>query len=264
MVALGGLGVVTSLTLELQPAFLMRQDVYEDLPLSAVEDHFEEIVSSADSVSLFSEWRRPSFEQVWLKRRVRNGERHEPPPEMFGATRATVPIHPIKRMPADACTEQLGVVGPWHARMPHFRMDHTPSAGDELQSEYLIPRQHAVEALLAIDAIRERFAGLLQVSEVRTIAADQLWMSTAFGRPSVAIHFTWQPDGEGVRRVLPAIEGALAPFEPRPHWGKVFTMPADAVRSSYPKLPQFSELLQRHDPNGKFRNAFLSRYVFGD
>lgn len=264
VVALGGLGVVTSLTLELQLAFQMRQDVYEDLPLSAVEDHFEEIVSSADSVSLFSEWHGPSFEHVWLKRRVRNGERYEPPPEMFGATRATVPIHPIKRMSADASTEQLGVVGPWHARLPHFRMDHTPSAGDELQSEYLIPRQHAVEALLAIDAIRERFAGLLQVSEVRTIAADQLWMSTAFGRPSVAIHFTWQPDGEGVRRVLPAIEGALAPFEPRPHWGKVFTMPADAVRSSYPKLPQFAALLQRHDPNGKFRNAFLSRYIFGD
>ena len=144
MVSLGGLGVVTSLTLELQPAFRMRQDLYEDLPLAQVVDHFDEIIASADSVSLFSEWHGPLFEQVWLKRRVRDGDAFEPPPDLFGATRATVPIHPIRRMPADACTEQLGVPGPWHERMPHFRMDHTPSSGAELQSEYLIPREHAV------------------------------------------------------------------------------------------------------------------------
>ena len=143
-------------------------------------------------------------------------------------------------------------------------MDHTPSSGAELQTEYLIPRQHAVDALLAIDAVRDRFAALLQVSEVRTIAADELWMSTAFGRASVAIHFTWQPDWDGVRRVLPIIEEALAPFEPRPHWGKLFTMPPETVRSSYEKLPQFAALVERHDPTGKFRNAFLSRYIFGD
>ena len=263
VVSLGGLGVVTSLTLKLQPTFQMRQDLYEDLPLAQVADHFEEIASSADSVSLFSEWRGPSFEQVWLKRRVPDGDRFEPPPEMFGATLATVPIHPIRRMSAAACTEQLGVVGPWHERMPHFRMDHTPSSGAELQSEYLIPRQHTVDALLAIDAVRERFAALVQVSEVRTIAADELWLSTAFGRPSVALHFTWQPAWDEVRRILPIIEAALAPFEPRPHWGKLFTMPPEAVRSSYEKLPQFAALLRRHDPLGKFRNAFLDRYVLG-
>ncbi len=103
---------------------------------------------------------------------------------------------------------------------------------------------------------------LVQISEVRTIAPDGLWMSTAFGRASAAIHFTWQPDWEAVRRVLPAIEDALAPFEPRPHWGKLFTMSPDAVRSTYDELPRFAELLQRHDPLGKFRNAFLDRYIF--
>jgi xylitol oxidase len=262
VVSLGGLGVVTSLTLELQPTFWMRQDLYEDLPLARVVDHFDEITSIADSVSLFTDWRGPVFEQVWLKRRVPDGDTFVPPPDLFGATRATLPIHPIRRMPADALTEQLGVPGPWHERMPHFRMDHTPSAGAEIQTEYLVPRRHAVDALLAIDAIRDRFAALLQISEVRTIARDELWMSTAFGRASVAIHFTWQPDGDAVRGVLPAIEEALAPFEPRPHWGKVFTMAPEAVRASYEKLPQFAALLERHDPSGKFRNAFLDRYIF--
>jgi xylitol oxidase len=141
-------------------------------------------------------------------------------------------------------------------------MDHMPSSGAEIQTEYLIPRQHAAGALLALAAIRDRFAPLLQVSEWRTVAADELWMSTAFNRASVAIHFTWLPDADGVRRTLPLIEEALAPFEPRPHWGKVFSISPADVRSSYEKLPAFVALLERHDPGGKFRNGFLSRYIF--
>ncbi len=262
VVGLGGLGVVTAITLELEPTYDMRQDLYEDLSLTEVAEHFDELTSMADSVSLFTEWRGPIFEEVWFKRRIRSGDRFEPPDEVFGATIATVPIHPIRRMSAEACTEQLGVPGPWHDRLPHFRMDHLPSSGAELQTEYLIPRQHAVDALVAIDGIRERFAPVLQVSEVRTVAADALWMSTAYGRPSVALHFTWQPDWEGVRRVLPAIEAVLAPFDPRPHWGKVFTMSAEAVGACYARLPTFRALLERHDPSGTFRNPFLDRYVF--
>ncbi len=264
VVALGGLGAVTSLTLELQPAFRMRQDLYEDLPLDQVVDQFDEITSLADSVSLFTEWRGPVFEHVWLKRRVPDGDAFEPPPDLFGATIATAPIHPIRRMPPDALSPQLGIPGPWHERLPHFRMDHTPSAGAELQTEYLIPHHHAAAGLVALDGIRDRIAPLLQISEVRTIAADGLWMSTAFGRASVAIHFTWQPEWDGVRRVLPAIEDALAPFGPRPHWGKLFTMSPDAVRSTYAQLPRFVALLEQHDPGGKFRNAFLSRNIFAD
>jgi alditol oxidase len=262
VVSLGGLGVVTSLTLDLQPTFRMRQDLYEQLPLEHVVDHFDEITSSADSVSLFTDWRGPVVDQVWLKRRVTDGDSFEPAPEFFGATVATVAIHPIRRLSATACTEQLGVAGPWHERLPHFRMDHTPSSGDELQTEYLVARDNAVEAVMAIDAVRDQLAPLLQISEVRTIAADELWMSTAYGRASVAFHFTWQPDWEAVRRVLPTIEAALAPFQPRPHWGKLFTMSPDAIRSSYERLPQFAALLERHDPTGTFRNAFMSRNIF--
>jgi alditol oxidase len=261
VVSLGGLGVVTSLTLDLQPTFQMRQDLYEYLPLARVVDHFDDITSSAESVSLFTDWRAPVIDQVWLKRRVSDGERFEPPADFFGARIATAPIHPIRRMSAAALTEQLGVPGPWHERMPHFRMDHTPSSGAEIQTEYLVARRHAVEALLAIDAASDRFSGPLQISEVRTIAGDELWMSTAYGRASVAFHFTWQPDWEAVRGVLPALEAALAPFEPRPHWGKVFALSPDAVRSSYERLPAFVSLLERYDPSGTFRNAFLDRYI---
>jgi xylitol oxidase len=264
VVSLGALGAVTRLTLELQPAFRMRQDLYEGLPLAQAVEHFDEITSSADSVSLFTDWRGPTIDQAWLKRRVTEGEGFELPAAFFGATRATVPIHPIRRMSAEACTEQLGVPGPWHERLPHFRMAFTPSSGVELQSEYLIPRAHGPAAMLALDRVRDRFAAILQISEVRTVAADELWLSTAYGRGSVALHFTWQPDWEAVRAVLPIVEGALTPFDPRPHWGKLFTMEPDAVRSSYEKLPMFRELVARMDPAGTFRNAFVERYILAE
>jgi xylitol oxidase len=264
VVSLGGLGAVTKLTLDLQPTFLMRQDVYESLPLAQLERHFNELTSSGDSVSFFTRWRGPIVDQVWLKRRVAEGQSFEPPGELFGATRATTALHPIPSMSADACTPQLGAPGPWNERFPHFRMDHTPSSGDELQSEYLVPRERGLEAISAIHALRDRIAPLLQISEIRTIAADALWMSPSFGRASIALHFTWQPDWAAVRDVLPLVERALQPFDPRPHWGKLFTMPAEEVRSRYTKLPDFANLLRRYDPDGKFRNSFLDRYVFGE
>ena len=261
VVGLGALGAVTRLTLDLQPTFQVRQDIYERLPFATAVERFDEISASADSVSLFTDWRGPTIDQVWLKRRVPERDPFEAPATFFGATRATIPIHPIRRMPPDALTEQLGVPGPWHERLPHFRMDFMPSSGAELQSEYFIPREHASAALVAVDAVRSAFAALLQISEIRTVAADGLWMSTAFGRASVAIHFTWQPEQEAVRAVLPVLERALAPFDPRPHWGKLSTMPADATRSSYTHLRGFVELIERHDPRGTFRNDFLARTI---
>jgi alditol oxidase len=264
VVALGALGVLTRLTLEVQPTFEMRQDIYENLPLMTAVEHFDELTAAGDSVSLFTEWRDATFEQVWLKRRVDDADSLESPATLFGATLATVPIHPIKRMPADACTKQLGVPGPWYERMPHFRIDHTPSSGDELQTEYLLPRHHAAEALIALSEIRDRFSPLVLISEVRTVAADRLWLSTSYGRDSVALHFTWVQDWEAVRVVLPLVEAALAPYDPRPHWGKLFTLSPAVVRSSYQRLPGFVELLERHDPEGKLRNPFLERYVLDE
>jgi xylitol oxidase len=262
VVALGGLGIVTKLTLGVLPSFDMRQDVYENLPMAHLEDRLEPILSSAYSVSLFTNWQSARFNQVWLKRRITDGELAEPEPEWFGATLAASDRHPIPGMSAVNCTKQMGVPGPWHERMPHFRMDYTPSSGEELQSEYLVPRQHALAAFNAIGRLREAIAPLLQISEVRTIAADDLWMSPCYQQACIGIHFTWKKDWDAVRRLLPLIEEQLEPFEVRPHWGKLFTMAPTRLQSLYKKLPAFRHLLQSYDPQGKFRNRFLDTYIF--
>lgn len=263
VVGLGGLGVITKLTLDISPTFLMQQDVYKNLPFTAVEDHYDELTSSLYSVSLFTNWQDSAFNQVWLKRRVLDGMSVKAEPELFGARLAINNLHPIATLSAENCTEQLGVCGPWFERLPHFRMEFTPSSGAELQSEYFIPRQHVFAALQAINSMREQIAPLLQISEVRTIAADNLWMSPCYQQASVGIHFTWEQDWENVRNVLPKIEEALAPFHARPHWAKLFTMSPDRLQSLYEKLPDFRQLLQRYDPQGKFRNEYLDKYIFG-
>ncbi len=263
VVGLGGLGVITKLTLDISPTFLMQQDVYENLPFTAVEDYYDELTSSLYSVSLFTNWQDSAFNQVWLKRHVLDGMSVKAEPELFGARLAINNLHPIATLSAENCTEQLGVCGPWFERLPHFRMEFTPSSGAELQSEYFIPRQHVFAALQAINSMREQIAPLLQISELRTIAADNLWMSPCYQQASVGIHFTWEQDWENVRNVLPKIEEALAPFHARPHWAKLFTMSPDRLQSLYEKLPDFRQLLQRYDLQGKFRNEYLDKYIFG-
>ena len=264
VVSLGALGVVSGVTLDVEPTYRMRQVVYEDLGLSRLVEHFEEIVSAADSVSLFTDWTGPSFHQAWLKSRL--GEQGGPggaSRDLFGARLADRDLHPIRGLPAEACTPQLGRPGPWHERLPHFRLDHTPSAGDELQSEYLVARTDAVAALLALEGLRDRLSPLVLVSEIRTVAADELWLSPAYRRDSVAIHFTWKPDIRRVGDLLPDVEAAREPFEPRPHWGKLFATDAQVLRSRYDRRPDFVVLAARLDPGGKFRNRFVDQYVFG-
>ena len=261
VVALGALGIVTQLTLDIQPTFALRQDVYEDLPLATAAEHFDALTGAGYSVSLFSDWRSAAFSQVWVKRRVEPGDPGGSPPALLGAAPATRPLHPIAGMSPVNCTEQLGVAGPWHERLPHFRMDFTPSSGQELQSEYILPRGQAVAALEAIAALGPRIAPLLQVSEVRTIAADSLWLSPFYQQDSVAIHFTWHKDWPSVSRLLPLIEDALAPFGARPHWGKLFSLPPAGLPALYPRLPDFRALMAEYDPQGKFRNEYLDRCV---
>jgi xylitol oxidase len=253
VVSLGALGVVVNLTLDLLPNFEARQHVYEALPYSQLEAHFSEIVSAAYSVSLFTTWQSSDINQVWLKQR---GD-EAPRTDFFGATPASRKMHPIAEIPAENCTEQLGVAGPWHERLPHFRIDALPSAGDELQSEYFVPRERAVEALHALSGLREEFAPYLLVSEIRTIAADNFWMSPCYHQDSVGFHFTWKQDVPAVMKLLPLIEARLAPFTVRPHWGKLFTMDSHRLRLLYEKFPDFQELVREYDPDGKFRNAFL-------
>jgi xylitol oxidase len=254
VIALGGLGIVTALTLDLVPAFRVRQWVYEGVALQDAD----EALGAAYSVSLFTYWAGEGFEQVWVKQRESDPE---PPPNWLGAKRADGQRHMVRGVDPQHCTPQLGEPGPWHERLPHFRLEFTPSSGDELQSEYFVPREALADALAAVDAIRARIAPVLQVSEIRTVAADDLWLSPAYGRDTTALHFTWIADTAAVLPVVADLEAALEPLRTRPHWGKVFGTPPATVASRWPRLPEFRKLLAEHDPTGKFRNEMLDRYV---
>jgi xylitol oxidase len=262
VVSLGGLGIVTKLTLEMVPSFQVRQDVYENMSWETLEKHFDAIFGSAYSISLFTDWQGESVNQVWRKERLGEGNSGEIPTEFFGAKLARSERHPIAELSAEPCTTQRGVPGAWHERLPHFRMEFTPSCGDELQSEYFVPRGGAVAAYAAVRKLREKIGPLLLITELRTIAADHLWMSPCYERPCASIHFTWKANWPGVREVLPLIEESLLPLGAVPHWGKIFTLSAAQVQSGYSRLEDFRRLLLEFDPHEKFRNGFLDRNVW--
>ncbi|WP_208588765.1 FAD-binding protein [Gracilibacillus suaedae] len=262
VVGLGGIGIVTKMTLDIIPAFQISQYVFEQLPLAQLEHHFDDIFSSAYSVSLFTNWQSDTINQVWLKQLHTEVNEPQSYTDLYGAKPATDHCHPIAGIEAINCTEQMGIPGPWYDRLPHFRIDFTPSSGDELQSEYIIPRQYAYKALTEINKIRKQIAPLLHVCEIRSIAKDELWMSPCYQQDSIGIHLTWKDDWESVQKVLPQIEEKLTPYHARPHWGKLFTMTKEQVQPLYEKLPDFQQLLEHYDPKGKFRNDFINTYIF--
>jgi alditol oxidase len=266
VVALGALGIAVSLTLDVIPAFTIRQYVYENLPRDQVEDNLNEVFSAGYSVSLFTDWAGQNepgarIRQAWLKKQVTDQDPGDAGPQWHGGQLADGPCHPVPGMPADFTTAQMGIPGPWHERLPHFRPEFTPSAGAELQSEYLLPRHVAREALMAMDQVSDRLAPLVQISEIRTVAADDLWLSPSYQRDTVAIHFTWIDDVAAITSVLPLVERQLAPFGARPHWGKLFTMNADVLAGLYQRLPDFERLRAHLDPDGKFRNDFTDAFL---
>jgi alditol oxidase len=262
VVALGALGVVTHLWLDLVPSFTIRQHVFEHLPFDVLTEHFTEIAGSAYSVSMFTTWRDATV-SVWFKQR--DGQPAPPATGQpwFTARPASGPRHPIPGLPPASCTPQLGVPGPWHERLPHFRPDAVPSAGHELQSEYLIPGHAATAALHALDRVRDRIHPAVQICEIRTVAADPLWLSPSYQRDTVAIHFTWTADTGVVMPAVTLAETELAPFQPRPHWGKIFTTGPAALAARYPRLDGFRQLMRDYDPSAKFGNAFTRRCTGG-
>jgi xylitol oxidase len=261
VVGLGAFGVVTRITLDVEPAYDVRQRVFEGLAWDALFEHFDAITSSGYSVSLVTRWSE-TVEYVWVKSRVSDAAEIVRE-DLFGATPATADQHVIAGLDPMHCTPQLGVAGPWSERLPHFRLGFTPSAGDEIQSEYHVPREHAVAALQAVRSLAGTVRPVLQLSEIRTVAADELWMSPQYGRPTVAIHFTWEPEQEAVERALVQVEAALAPFDARPHWGKVFLADSGTLAGRYERSADFAALVGRIDPLGKFRNDWLERHVLG-
>ncbi len=259
---LGCLGLITRITLDVQPAYRVRQDVYDDLSFDAFAEHAEALLAAGYSVSLFTLWRDSRFHQVWVKQRLADGRDDSAPRELFGARAADGPRHPVLGGDPAACTQQGGVPGQWSDRLYHFRLDFTPSHGEEIQSEYLLPREHAVAGIRALDSVSDRFADLVLTSEVRTIAADDLLASPAFEQDSVAFHFTWRDDPAAVAAACTLIEATLDELGPRPHWGKAFTTPPARLGQLYPGLGRFRAQAERLDPGGVFRNDFVNATVW--
>ena len=262
VVGLGALGAVTRITLDVEPAYEVRQRVFEGLSWEALFEHFDQIISCGYSVSIFTRWDE-TIDQVWVKSRVTD-EPEQVENDLFGAAAAAVDRHPILGLDASSCTPQLGRVGSWADRLPHFRMGFTPSSGEELQSEYLFPRRYAVEAIEAVRSLADEIRPILQVSEVRAVAADRLWMSMNYGQDSVGIHFTWKPERDAVEDMLVRLESALVPFEARPHWGKLFNADAATLAPLYERMSDFIRLVERLDPRGAFRNPWLKAHVLGE
>ena len=262
VVGLGALGIITKVTLDVQKSFQVRQDLFQDLPLQQLKEHFEEIMSSGYSVSLFTDWQNGIISQVWVKRKV-EADTKAMGADFFGAKAATKNLHPITALSAENCTDQMGVAGPWYERLPHFKMGFTPSSGEELQSEFFVPRQNAVDAILALEKKRDQITPQLMITEIRAIAADNLWMSPCYKQDCIAIHFTWKQHIPEVMQLLPMIEAELAPFNYRPHWGKLFTIAPALLHSRYERLPDFLNLVKEYDPKGKFKNDYLNKNIFG-
>lgn len=263
VVHLGALGVVHAVTLDLVPGFEMRQYVYDRLAFDQAITHFDELTSAAYSTSLFTAWgAEPEF-QYWVKQRTADQTHPFPKANWYGAPLADGPRHPVPGVDPTACTEQQGQTGPWHERLPHFKPEFTPSSGDELQSEFLIDRADAPAALEAMAGLGDKLGSVVQICELRTMKGDDLWLSPAFGRDTVGLHFTWVSDFEAVEPVMSALEGALEPFSPRPHWGKLFSIPIDEVSSRYPRMGDFEKLRARVDPEGKFTNDFSAAVTGG-
>jgi alditol oxidase len=251
VVSLGSLGVITHLDLAVQPAYDIEQYVYDNLPWSALVTSTDEIFASAYSVSVFTDWSDRA--RIWVKR---HADADSPELAWTGATKADSPRHPVTGMSPFNCTEQLGYPGPWHERLPHFRAGTTPATGNELQTEYFVPAELAAKTLNQLKELRPLLAPVLQIAEIRTVAADTAWLSPTHATSSIAIHFTWRPQEDAVRAVLPRLEAALTPFTARPHWAKIFLTPPHKLRSLYDHWDDFSRLRDTLDPRGKFQNPF--------
>lgn len=255
IVNLGALGMVTRMTLSLQKSFAMKQWVFREMPVGELEKNFQAIMSAGYSVSLFTDWRNKTINQVWMK--SRSGSDNSFSLGFYGAKPASNNLHPLEELSPENCTDQLGMEGPWYDRLPHFKMGFTPSSGTELQTEYFIPFEFAWEGFKAIEKLNARISPHLYVSEIRSIAADDLWISPFYKKTCVAFHFTWKQDWNEVKVLLPMIEEALEPYKPLPHWGKLFSLQPQVLQRRVERLNDFKGLMVEQDPQGKFRNHFI-------
>jgi alditol oxidase len=262
VVALGAIGIVTKVTLDLQPTFNMKQFVYRNMPMEELKNNFSSIMANGYSVSMFTDWNNRNINEVWIKSKVDANDTADAPSTLHGASIATRNMHPVESQSAENVTDQMGVAGPWYERMPHFKMGFRPSSGKELQSEYFVPIEQGYEAMMAVEELSEEITPHLFISEIRTIQKDSFWLSPCYKKHCVSIHTTWKQEVDTVNELLPLLEKQLAPFNPMPHWAKLFALPPAVLQSRIEKLADFRQLADQYDPNGKFRNEFLNRNIF--
>ena len=257
VVSLGAIGIITKIKLRIENTFDVEQYVFENLPMDVLKKNFLDIMKSGYSVSFFTHWLDRNINQIWIK--SKSGDFLNLKNSFFGASPANRDLHPIKTNSAINCTPQMGISGPWHERLPHFKMNFTPSNGDELQSEYFVPISMAYEAIMSIESLKDKISPILFVTEIRSIAADNFWMSPTFERDSISIHFTWKPMGKEVLSILPEIESKLKPFMARPHWGKIHGFNSTNLKSVYPMYDRFVSLIKEIDPKEALINSYLNR-----
>lgn len=261
VVGLGALGVVTKIRLDLIPTFMMQQEIYRGLPLTTLYENFDAVMASGYSVCLFTDWQNGEIDGAWVKHKLADDASITVPDQLFGAPLGSHE-HVLDKPDSDRILTPMRVPGPWYERLIHMWLKHPPGPGNELQTEYFVPRHQAIDAMRTVEDLRTQLAPILDLTELRTIAADALWLSPAYGQDIVAIQFNWHNDWPGVSQFLPQLEAQLAPFEARPHWGKLFATPPDRLPTLYQRLTDFQALALNYDPQGKFRNAFLDKYIF--
>jgi alditol oxidase len=262
VVGLGAFGIVTRVRLKIQPTFDIRQDAFVDLPWDELIARFDAISSAAYSFSIFTKWSGPSANRIWLKRRIGTGAAEAE------LSRLVLKSGPPYSVPAReenplALLNPFGLAGPWSERLTHTPRDLAPLPAEQIQSEYLIPRPQFANAVAILRSMAGRVDPLLVASEIRTVATDQLWLSPFYRQDTVALHFTWKKEREAVDAVTRDLEAALIPLGAKPHWGKLIHADAATLAPLYPRMADFRALAMRHDSEGKFRNAWLERHVFG-
>ncbi len=261
VVSLGALGIITRYTLDLVPSFLIQQDSYENIPFSEVYEHYGEITNSAYSVSLFPTWQNDYCETLVLKRKASSKEPLSTPDTFFGAR--SRPPEKARKASEGRSYSPFGKPATWHESLPHYSLHEPEKMGNELQSEYFLPRENLVEALKAVQSLKEDLEPILGGSEIRSVAADDLWMSPANGQDIVGIHFNWLKKWDGIKLFLPKLEAALRPYSAMPHFGKLFHMGHEELKEVYPALNNFRKLILESDPEGKFNNDFIKKYILG-
>jgi xylitol oxidase len=258
IISFGSLGIVTRVKLRIVESFSVKQFVYENVAISSISKNFDEIFNSAYSVSYFGNWAENTTGQIWMKF-LDQADLPQLSQDVFGGSLATENQHPVKINDASPCTEQMGVSGKWLYRLPHFKLDSSAASGDEVQTEYLVDRTYVHEYIAGLSAIGNEIAPRVYATEIRSMAADDLWLSGAYARETVGFHFTWRKSEE-LASFLPKIEEVLGKHQGRPHWGKLFSTSKEQLISRYPKYQEFKNLLRKYDPNGKFSNYFTNKY----